>query len=68
MQARSVLSAEFHLDAQHSKTRVQLPNVRFQRQTGLGFRSGNKFAFLAYPAFEIWGFLDLNFGLMLCSI
>lgn len=37
------------------KRGVQLPNVRFQRQTGPGFGSGNRFAFPASPGFEIWG-------------
>lgn len=68
IQARFVLSGEFHLDAQHSKNKVQLPNVRFQRQKGLGFESRNRFVFQASTGFEIQGGLDLNFGLMLCSI
>lgn len=49
----SVLAAEFQLDAQHSKIKIQLPDVRFQRQTGLGFEPGNGFAFQASPGFEI---------------
>lgn len=68
IQASSVLSAEFPLDVQHSKIGVQLPNVCFQRQTGLGCGSGHSFASPVSPGLEIWGVLDRNFGLLPHSI
>lgn len=42
-----MLAAEFHLDAQRSEIRAQLPNDRFQKQTDLGFGSRGRFVFQA---------------------